>query len=137
MDLYHQQYTPIDYIEYSPFDNRSRIGGITNWKPEAARILKTFLVNSFPFDIPLNILSNEYTARSLTNLNDCNCDIVKLIVHRIVRYGGRSSIFTLDEILELYYPTEMDMTVIVLKIMLDSGWNKETVLSIDPESSKR
>lgn len=135
MDLYQQHYSPVEHIELSPFDVKSKIGGLTNWKPEPIRVLKTFLTHGFPFDIPLETIAQEYTSSSLINIDDCNCDIVKAIILRITRYNGRSPIYSQDELLEMYYPTELDMTVIVLKIMLETGWNKETVLSITPDAA--
>ena len=135
MDLYQQQYKHADYIELSPFDVKSKIGGLTNWKPEPIRVLKTFLTHGFPFDIPLETIAKEYTSSSLINIDDCKFDIVKTIILRIARYNGRTPTFSQDELLEMYYPSELDMTVIVLKIMLETGWNKETVLSITPDTA--
>jgi hypothetical protein len=40
----------------------------------------------------------------------------------------------LDDLLSEYFPTAIDISAIVLFLMLQSGWNKESVLSLDQEN---
>ncbi|MGZ4996684.1 MAG: hypothetical protein ACXV8J_02480 [Methylobacter sp.] len=109
--------------------------GIRQWVPNNARSLNTMITHDYPFGIALDTLEQEYGHQGIQNFSkQCN-NIVKVLLHRFVwcncyhRIRYRTPL--LDDLLELYYPTMTDMAAIVIFIMLQTGWNKETVLAIN------
>ena len=64
-------------------------------------------------------------------------DIVKILIHRLTtanRSGYAKRVLMVDEALALYFPTIVDMTALTMFMMFQSGWNKETALSIDQDN---
>ncbi|MDY1046989.1 hypothetical protein SOM55_09265 [Pseudomonas coleopterorum] len=104
------------------------------WDVDDARAVKTFLVNGYPFKIPLNDLYDNY--RTLHSVDDAGDDVVKILLHRYT-YANRGDALTLlsvDDLLARYYPSLVDMTALLLFMMFQSGWNKETALSVDKDN---
>ena len=95
------------------------------WNPDPARMLKTLIDHGYPLWVDSQTFSSKY---HLAKKNDVESDIILLILNRCLK--GFSSI---DEALRLYFPTATDQAVIVLFLMLQTGWNKETVTSIDKD----
>lgn len=123
---------PVNCLK-DPFDT----GGFANWPIDYARAVKTFIAHGFPFSIDFTKLNKSYTHTSLTVIPDDCDDIVKILLHRITtanRSTSKNRVLRIDELLALYYPTIIDMTSTILFIMLQSNWNKETVLSLDGEN---
>lgn len=112
-----------------PFDN-----SLWHWNPDDARALKTMIVNGYPMDVPFESLGSTYSSTYLLSKGDCD-NIVQLMLFRWNRLGSKELIrYPLkpwDDMLELYFPSMMDMSVIIMFIMLQSNWNKETVLATD------
>ncbi|MGY2257773.1 hypothetical protein [Pseudomonas sp. SDO55104_S430] len=115
-----------------PFDK-----SLWHWNPDDARALKTMLVNGYPMDVPLEALSSTYSSTYLLSRTDC-VNIVQLMLFRWNRLGAkeliRHPVKPWDDMLELYFPSMMDMSVIIMFIMLQSNWNKETVLATDADN---
>lgn len=111
-------------------------GTIRTWIPDNKRTIKTILCNGYPMDVPLDHHTSQYRNDKIINLEQCD-SVTKILLHRHVRCsnyvknGIRYPTPLWDEILGMYFPTMVDMSAIAIFIMLQSGWNKETVLAID------
>lgn len=105
------------------------------WAVDYARAVKTFLNHGYPFNYSQEDLYENY--RVLYSLEDAGEDVVKLLIHRFT-YGNRKEIgqyvLQLDDLLALYYPSLLDMSALLLFMMFQSGWNKETALSLDKDN---
>ncbi|WP_158177966.1 hypothetical protein [Pseudomonas viridiflava] len=114
----------------NPFESNS----LWHWDPDDARALKTLMVNGYPFEVSLDEIANAFTAKRLVSLHDCE-DIVQLMLFRFNRLGlselVRYPVKPWDDLLAMYYPSMMDMAALIMLIMLQSNWNKETVLAVD------
>lgn len=126
-----------DSIEFDglsdPFDK-----SVTGWTLDYARTIKTFLIHNFPFSGNHVDTALKYEQGQLKNFEgDCD-DIIKIILYRVSTANRKnivkSQILSIDEILGLYYPTAEDMSTLLTFMMFQSGWNKETVLSLDQGS---
>lgn len=109
---------------------------ITFWVVDYPRIVKTFLVHGYPLEMSLDVLYNEHRNPHLQRLNEFRHDVIKLILYRFT-VGNRQRAFFLprvDHLLGMYFPTVIDMTAILLFMMFQSGWNKETALSLDKDN---
>lgn len=104
---------------------------VRSWEVDNARALRTLLDQGFPMSISLKELS-EITSRPniLSYKRDCNT-ILKAISHKYQICAGFNGQINLDKLLDMYFPSAMDQCAIVLFLLLQSGWNKETVLGID------
>lgn len=104
------------------------------WDPDEARAIKTLLVNGYPMDVPFETLGTTNSSQPLISKKDCKT-IVQLMLFRWNRLGDKKLIkFPVkpwDDFLGLYFPTMVDMSCIIMFIMLQSNWNKETVLTVD------
>ncbi|WP_350297523.1 hypothetical protein [Pseudomonas putida] len=116
-----------------PFDK-----GATGWVLDYSRTIKTFLVHNFPFGGSREDVSKKYEQSQLQKLEDDCDDIIKIILYRTSTANQKNQakvqVLSIDEILGLYYPTVEDMTSLLTFMMFQSGWNKETVLSLDQGS---
>ncbi|WP_122518607.1 hypothetical protein [Pseudomonas viridiflava] len=120
-------------IPVNPFDTSET--GMSFWIPDTARTLKTFLVHGFPFSKTLEELDAGYNRHVLHSVKDCG-DILQLLIHRYTTGARHNPEKTplFDALMEMYYPTPLDMTAIVTFLMLQSGWNREVVLALDGEN---
>lgn len=104
------------------------------WYPDDARVIKTFLVNGYPIGMPFEEVQNIADARYK---HIPNCDtIVKLLINRIRSSFGanrRTVLWPIDWYFADYYPQSIDMSAIIVFIMLQSGWNQESVMSLDKD----
>lgn len=118
---------------YNPFE----IKGIRAWKPDYKRTIKTFLVNGYPYDMNFEEVKTINTD-NLRPLDACT-DIVRILFHRFTtarfiaknRAKNAVQIVDLDELLNSYFSTQMDVASIMLMMQLQTGWNKETVIDLD------
>jgi len=111
--------------------------GFANWKVDYARIVKTFIIHGFPFKFSSDELYNKYRQATVTTVpEDCD-DIIAILLHRLT-WANRSAqgeqLLKLDDVLGLYYPTVTDMTAVLMFMMFQSGWNKETALALDQDN---
>jgi hypothetical protein len=112
--------------------------GVRGWNPDLPRVIKTFLMHGYPLSISLDVLAAEYNAAVIFSL-ERQCDtVVKLLIHRFVHARNYSldkfPLPDMDGLMALYFPTMIDMAALVLFLMLQSGWNKETVAALDANS---
>ncbi|MFK3973611.1 hypothetical protein ACI2KS_23105 [Pseudomonas sp. NPDC087358] len=104
-------------------------GPVCKWVPEHTRSLKTLLNHGFPMQLSLEQIY-EFTGRpNLTSFTRIRTEVLKAIGHKYIVQSVSG--IKLDQLLEMYFPTVIDQCAIGLFLMLQSGWNKETVLSID------
>jgi len=104
------------------------------WQPDHKRSLNTLIHYGFPFDISHDdFIEKVKVGRSNLKINN----VVELIIRRYnnakIRFKQKNKLITLEELLQLYYPSALDQSAIVLFIMLQTGWNKEVVMAIDPD----
>lgn len=116
-----------------PFDPTDVPRGISVWRPDNLRALKTLISHNYPFHLELPEIVASYSRKGLQKLEQCD-NVVKLILHRYTicnKIESKVPVPLLDQLLAEYFPTAIDITAIVLFLMLQSGWNKESVLSLD------
>lgn len=133
-ELYEKEIGPIGRPQ---FKNPIAIIGMRNWNPPVERVIKTLLANNYPLGITLKELEASYSAKGLRTV-DVYQDLITIIFNRGSKHSGRNTgkpdSFPHNEtLLTQYFPTQEDMSVITSYLMLQSGWNKETVLAIDGE----
>lgn len=104
---------------------------IRSWEIDHLRSLKTLLIHGFPMSMSMEELS-AIASRPKTNnyKRDCNT-ILKVIAHKYLTCAGYKGQITFDVLLDMYFPSSMDQCAIALFLLLQSGWNKETVLALD------
>lgn len=107
------------------------IASIQKWIPNFERCLRTLSLHGHPFSVSI---SEAIDAPK----RDFKIDVLAAIygAFRVSPrdYGIERPFF--DELLSKYYPSAMDQTAICLFLMLQTGWNKETVTAIDGENFK-
>lgn len=117
------------------------------WEPDDKRVIKTLLVNGYPFELPLEefldfsdeiVIKLKETPFKLFN----STTVVELICityrHNSTRKERKKKdnlleLCTFNGLLEKYFPTGEEQAALALFIMLQTGWNKETVFAIDPD----
>lgn len=108
---------------------------IAAWSPDSGRSLKTLIVNGHPFEVSQGAFIN---STRLARSKEEPTSIVELIYNRYLNKDtvreAREKLVRLEELFEMYYPAAMDQAAIALFIELQTGWNKETVMSIDGKS---
>ena len=106
------------------------------------RVVKTFNDHGFPFKFSIDDLKQKYSGRGNSIIEGCD-DVIKLILNKLYTirvkfnnfYGKRGLyMLSLDEHFGLYYPTSTDMVGLAILMMLQAGWNKETVMDIDKDN---
>lgn len=109
---------------------------ILRFEPDLARVIKTFLDNGYPFEISLADIDEKYAANKIISLDLCKDPVQLLFLRWRSGYTipGQSPPLMWDDVLGLYFPTMADMSCLVQFIMLQTNWNKEAVLAIDPEN---
>ncbi|MBA1243835.1 hypothetical protein [Pseudomonas japonica] len=106
----------------------------SEWYPDDARVIKTFLVNGYPIGMLFDEVQNIADPK-FSRIADCDTT-VKLLVNRIRFSSGanrRTILWPLDWYFADYYPRSIDMSAIIVFIMLQSGWNQESVMSLDKD----
>ena len=130
-ELYEDDADP--YLLDIPYDPTDVTQGVYQWRPDNLRALKTLISNNFPFHVSFPEFLSSYTRSDIITLEKSN-NVVKLVMHRYSvcnRVWSEIRLPVLDDLLSQYYPTAVDIIAIVLFLMLQSGWNKESVLSLD------
>lgn len=121
--------------------NMRKLGSWNSTLLDPYRVLKTLNDHDFPFKFGIT-LKGEYSGRGNMLLEDCN-DVIKLLLNKLYSvhtnfnsfYGKRGQyMMSMDEHLALYYPTGIDMVGLAALMMLQAGWNKETVMGVDKDN---
>lgn len=110
--------------------------GLINWNFDLARGLKTLLVHGYPMHKTLDEIKVKYSNDSCLAIDRCE-DIIQLLILRVVRSPKQNKhpeIQNWDSFLGMYFPSMIDSASIYLMLALQTGWNKETILSIDPNN---
>lgn len=103
------------------------------------RIMKTFVTHNFPFGLSQDELRNEYSPTKLTTDKSCD-NVVKILIHKVVtarRYQINNNLpvtASMDELMMMYYPSAVDAAALGLSMMLQAGWNKESVMDLDKDN---
>jgi hypothetical protein len=104
--------------------------------PDNDRSLKTLIDHGHPFGI-----TQEAFVQSmrLAKSNEDPTNVVEAIYHRYSNGNTANNqtavkFINLEDLLEMYFPTALDQAAIAIFIELQTGWNKETVMSIDGDS---
>lgn len=130
-DIYEQERHSVEYDgSIDPFRNIAA----ENWRYDNARLIKTLITNGFPLEIPHQEVLDKYSSISLDSIESDCTDIVQIILYRLSIKLQRSNdqvAHGIDNVLALYYPTLMDMSCLVVFMLFQSGWNKETVMALD------
>lgn len=124
-----------DYIFQNPRNPFPR-DTTSNFEPDPVRAVKTMLDNGYPFQISLEEIGAKYAVADLFGLDRCK-DALQLIMYRLRKPytpPGMDSPLKWEDLLNMYYPTMQDMSCIVQFIMLQTNWNKEAVLALDPDN---
>ncbi|MCK8654632.1 hypothetical protein [Pseudomonas umsongensis] len=120
-------------LEEAPAEGK----GFANWKVDYARIVKTFITHGFPFKFSSDELYSKYRQATVTTVPEGCDDIIAILLHRLT-WANRSAqgeqLLKFDDVLGLYYPTITDMTAVLMFMMFQSGWNKETALALDQDN---
>lgn len=113
--------------------NPFRCNRIFNFTPDLPRVIKTFLDNGYPFNMTLSDIGEKYAVTKIHSLKQCE-DAIQLIMFRW-RFGVTNpetgSVLDWDDLLGLYYPTMADMSGLIQFMLLQTNWNKESVLALD------
>lgn len=109
---------------------------VLNFQPDILRVIKTFLETGYPFKMELSDIGDKYATKDLFSLDRCR-DAIQLIMYRwriIRRPDGDISYLPWNDLLGMYYPTMADMSCLIQFILLQTNWNKETALALDPDN---
>lgn len=116
----------------NPFSNANLFG----FTPDPVRVHKTLLGAGYPFSFDLETIGQKYGTVGIFKVGHC-VDVVQLLMLRW-RHTPRSAetkpLPSWDNFLSMYYPSMEDMACLVQFIMLQTNWNKETVLALDPDN---
>ncbi len=109
---------------------------IANFTPDLARVIKTFLDNGYPFEMDLEEIGEKYSVSKTFALSHCS-DVIHLFILKW-RAGytiPKTNVPVMwNDLLGLYFPTMLDMSCLIQFIMLQTNWNKEAVLAVDPKN---
>lgn len=123
--------------DYDPHPTSGK--GWWNTKLDPHRVMKTLISHGYPLKFRRESLAIDYSSATLFNYDNLD-DAVKMIIHKLSyvrtiynkKWGDTEGMMlSMDEHMELYYPNSKDIAGLVLFMMLQAGWNKETVVDID------
>lgn len=114
-----------------PINDKENAVKIRLWDVDHTRSIRTFLDHGFPMAMSLEEVSKNVTVPYIKSYKrDCDT-VIKALTHKYTICSGYLGSLGLDQLLDMYFPTSMDQSAIVLFLLLQSGWNKETVIGID------
>ncbi|MDY0937615.1 hypothetical protein [Pseudomonas viridiflava] len=118
--------------DFDSLDSTSRPAKIRLWNPEHTRSFKTLLNSGFPMSMTMDELEGLLSIKNISSYRrDCDTTL-KVITHKYVKVADYNNAASMDDLLSAYYPRAMDQSAIVLFLLLQSGWNKETAIQLDP-----
>jgi len=93
--------------------------------------ITTMIQHNYPMEMEFDDLIKNHAINRHhelhTKMNKTTFDLLKLKTQK-------SSYYSMQEILDSYFTTAKDQTILLIFIMLQTGWNKEVVLSIDRDT---
>lgn len=101
------------------------------WEVDHARSLKTLLNHDFPMAMTLEQMEPMMTKNILSSYRKNNHHVVPALLHKYVYCANYNNSLNLDGLLGLYYPSDLDQCAIAIFLLLQTGWNKESVLEVD------
>ncbi|WP_324727310.1 hypothetical protein [Pseudomonas chlororaphis] len=128
-----------------PSNYDPNIRNLDSWRNtvlDPYRVIKTLNDHGFPLEFSIKDMKQEYGGKLSARIEDCD-NVIKLILHKLyearlnfnVFYGKKGRyMLSLNEHLALYYPTATDMAGIASLMMLQAGWNKETLMEVDRDN---
>lgn len=126
---------PEKFLSNKPVQRRSTFRHLVL---DPYRVVKTFIIHGFPLNYSAEELKAKYSSIALSKTSNRD-DAIKVLAYKIsairssVAQTSEHASMTMDEHLALYYPTSVDMVGLALLMMLQAGWNKETVLDINKD----
>lgn len=124
-----------EYVFQNPRNPFHR-GNTSNFEPDPVRAVKTIIDSGYPFEMTLEEIGTKYAVAALFSMDRCE-DALQLIMYRLrnpYTPPGMAVPLKWEHLLEMYYPTMQDMSCLVQFIMLQTNWNKEAVLAVDPDN---
>lgn len=108
------------------------------WTINPVRALATVQQCGHPFYVPLRYFTARYDDALNKTLSSTGREPVDF-VYAVCRDGGALRRYSpnsieFEELLDLYYPTLTDQVAVALFLMLQTGWNKETVLALNKDN---
>ncbi|SIN98778.1 hypothetical protein [Paraburkholderia phenazinium] len=109
---------------------------VANLHLDEFRVLKTLIQCGYPLEMSLQELQEKYDSQMKTAWFERTGTVLECLLPYC--YQRRSSNVetrpTVAQLLYTYYPSDIDMATLILFLMVQTGWNKETVLAIDPKN---
>lgn len=126
----------VEKAEAYSYHEICEFGSLHTWCPQVERSIKTLILHDHPFVVSFDNFSKTIKkARGKDKVTHVVEQIYRRYNHdQLIRRAGATKLITLGELLESYYPTAIDQVAISIFIALQSGWNKETVMAIDPDN---
>lgn len=119
------------------FNTHSKRG--SEWAIDPARALKTLFESGYPFQTKKNEmlqlrknLRKVPWVRGITKPSDFVLSCCLPYSYSVLRKKTPDSL-GVCEIMRMYYPTSHDQAVLALFIQRQTGWNKESVISLDKD----
>lgn len=106
---------------------------LRGWKPDHARSLQTLLIHGFPMGMSLEQLNSIMSNNALSAYKKTNHHVVPALLHIYLKCSNYKKTLSLNGLLGLYYPSDLDQCAIALFLLLQSGWNKESALEINED----
>lgn len=125
-----------DFENYKRPESFNSLISLETWDIDPVRAMRTLLDHGYPFKYEHSVITVKFRISNL-KVPDRSCkNVIDYLMYRLVslRSQYNSNAIRIDHLLSLYYPTLIDMSAIVIFLMLQSGWNNETVLSIDKDN---
>ncbi len=121
---------PYTFETFPPNDQANPVA-VYKWQPDHLRSMKTLLVHGFPMQLSLEDIYG-FTGRANISSYKRDCTTIqRCVCYPYITLWAPKTHINFDQLLEMYFPTSMDQCAIALFLMLQSGWNKETVLALD------
>ena len=114
----------------------SALGPLHKWNPDLNRVVKTLIVHDHPFVVSLGsfVDSLKKSRRYIATDNVVEQIYCRFSHYSLLNYTTTKKIITLGEVFESFFPTAMDQVAIAIFVELQTGWNKETIMSTDGDN---
>lgn len=108
---------------------------LSNLCLDNCRAMKTLIEHGYPLGLSLQELK-KYDSRQKSAWYERTGSALECVLHYYQRQRLADVVPRpkLSKFLHEYYPSALDMAVIIIFLMLQTGWNKEVVLAINSEN---